>query len=483
MATDHVTAAPGSTSIDPARPTPIYSQLKALLVQEILLGRYGPDDRLPTEHELCEHHRISRTPVSRALAELADEGVIVRRRGVGTFVNPQWLRRSSVEQQLRVVVQEGPWADLVREVSPADLQVSVATVPRRELDQMLKHQVAQGTAPDLAIFDSVWVPEFAASGFLCALEELDDKWVRLEHEGDFLPPLVEANRYDSLTYGVVIYATVSGLWYRRSELEPVGLEPPATWSQLRAVGRAVADNGVRYPIVMAGGLRAGETTAFSLLGCLASNGAEAHRPTGVSIDSPRSLQTLRFLRTLVEDGLMPADVVNYEWDSPVQLLAEGQAAMSMGGSYEAPTLANALGVDVDALPDHIGFIPIPAGPQGSAASVAGGMSCCVFRQSQNSRSAMRLLESVVSPQALARPARAAGRIPSRRSAIELATPHLPSLAQTAEMFAHAVNQPSTPSYPRVSVQLQTMLEAVLTGRLGATAAARQARERIDAIIG
>jgi ABC-type glycerol-3-phosphate transport system substrate-binding protein/DNA-binding transcriptional regulator YhcF (GntR family) len=470
-------------TIDSALHTPIYLQLKAQLIEEILLGRYGPDERLPTEHELCELYGISRTPVTRALAELADEGVLRRRRGVGTYVDEQWLRRRSQDAELRVVAQEGPWAALVREVLPESMRASIATVPRPELHRMLQSAVGQGDAPDLAIFDSILVPEFAAAGFLVALEDLDDKWVRLEYETDFLAPLVEANRYEGRTYGVTVYATVSGLWYRRDAFESRGLTPPATWSELRAVARAIADDGMPGPIVMTGGLRGEETTAFSLLGCLASNGAEALGPGGVSIDSRETVQTLRFLRGLVDAGLMSPDVVDHEWDEPSRMLADGRAAMSFGGSYEAQTLADRLGVRTDALPEHVGFVPIPAGPGGAPASVAGGMSCAIFRQSRNPRTAMRLLESVVAPEALARPARAAGRIPARRSAITLATPHLPSLAQTASMFDTAVNQPATPSYPRVSVQLQTMLEAVLTGRLGATAAAQKAGEAIRAIAG
>ena len=75
--------------IDPRQPIPLYFQLKTLLREEILSGRYvGPDDRLPTEHELCARYKISRTPVSRALTELADEGVILRHRRRGSFVNP-----------------------------------------------------------------------------------------------------------------------------------------------------------------------------------------------------------------------------------------------------------------------------------------------------------------------------------------------------------------------------------------------------------
>jgi len=72
-------------SIDPKQPIPLYYQLKTLLLEEILSGRYDPADRLPTEHELCEQYAISRTPVSRALSELAEEGVLLRhrRRGPG----------------------------------------------------------------------------------------------------------------------------------------------------------------------------------------------------------------------------------------------------------------------------------------------------------------------------------------------------------------------------------------------------------------
>jgi multiple sugar transport system substrate-binding protein len=470
-------------SIDPERPTPIYRQLKALLVEDILLGRYGPGDRLPTEHDLCERHAISRTPVNRALAELASEGVVLRHRGLGTFVNPQWLRRAAAEQELRVVVQEGPWGDLVREATPPDLRTSIVGVPRPEIHHVLGQAVAEGTAPDLAIFDAVWVAEFAAAGFLRPLEELDDTWVRLEHETDFLGPLVEASRYAGRTYGAAVYATVSGLWCLRRALAPLRLEPPTTWAELVAVARALTAAGLPHPIVMTGGLKGGETTSFALLGALASNGAVALGPHGVAIDSPETVGTLRFLRKLVDDDLMSANVVEYEWDHPIRMLGRGEAALSFGGSYEAPALATTLGVPLEQLPRHADFVPIPAGPRGRPATVAGGMSCCVFRQARDPRRAMRLLESVVAPHALARPARFVGRIPARRSAIAQAAPHLPFLAQTAEMFEHAVNQPSTPSYPRVSVQLQTMLEAVLTGRLGPTAAARQARETITAIVG
>jgi ABC-type glycerol-3-phosphate transport system substrate-binding protein/DNA-binding transcriptional regulator YhcF (GntR family) len=470
--------------IDPKLPIPLYFQLKTLLLEEILSGRYGPEQRLPTEHELCERYRISRTPVTRALTELADEGVVLRHRRRGSFVNPHWLSRRPDQPELRVIVpSEGPWARMVRDATGRSNQISVVKVPGHSLHHTLRHAVAEGQAPDVALLDNVWAPEFAAAGFIYALEELNEEWVAEEHEVDFLAPLVRVNRYEGKTFGVSPFADVAGLWYRRDELESLGLEPPLTWDDLRTVARAFADSGVRTPVVMPGGSRAGEATAYFLIAFLASNGAQVLGPEGVTLGSPATAQALRFLRSLVEEGLVPLDVVGYEWNQTIRLLADGHAALSFGGSYEEEALAEALGVPHREVWDHFGFAHVPAGPRGRPASVAGGMMFAIFRQAAQPALAMRLVERMVEPEALARFARSSGRTPSRRSAIELVAPDMPFLSRTAELLESAASRPWLPSYPRVSAQLQAMLEAVLTGRLGPAAAAERTADMIAAITG
>jgi ABC-type glycerol-3-phosphate transport system substrate-binding protein len=140
-------------------------------------------------------------------------------------------------------------------------------------------------------------------------------------------------------------------------------------------------------------------------------------------------------------------------------------------------------VPLDELWDHVGFMPVPAGPGGAPASVAGTMSYGIFRQAAQPGLAMRLLEHALAPESLAGIARTTGRIPARRSAIALAAPDLGFLEQTADLLERAVIRPATPLYSRVSAQLQAMLEAVLTGRLGPAAAARRTAELIGAITG
>jgi multiple sugar transport system substrate-binding protein len=468
--------------IDASQPIPIYFQLKRLLLEDILGGRYDGDGRLPTEHELCERYRISRTPVTRALSELAEEGVVLRHRRRGTFVNPHWRRPPAGQPELRIVVSEGPWGRMLRDAAAGRLRINLVTVPRPSLRQVLMHSVAEGQAPDLAIIDSVWVSEFAAAGFLRPIENIDAAWIKQEYERDFLPPLVRANRYDGRTYGVSAFADVAGLWYRRRELEKVQVAPPRTWAELRSVGRALAKR-VKRPIVMPGGSQGAETTAYCLIAFLASNSAAVLDGDQVVLDSPATVEALRFLRSLVEDGSMPPDVVAYDWDRSTTMLAEGQAAISFGGSYEAAGLAEALGVPLAELWEQVGFAPAPAGPRGTPSCAAGTMSYGIFSQATQPRVALDLLRMAVDPEALAGIARATGRIPARRSAVRLADPGFPFLLETEEMLEDAVTRPATPSYTRVSGQLQAMLEAVLTGRLKAGPAASRTAELIGAITG
>ena len=72
---------------------------------------------------------------------------------------------------------------------------------------------------------------------------------------------------------------------------------------------------------------------------------------------------------------------------------------------------------------------------------------------------------------------------SGESAINLVAGATPLLSDTAAMLERAMVRPVTASYPRVSAQLQAMLEAVLTGRRTPTQAARHGAELVAAITG
>lgn len=67
------------------RPT-VWATIADALRREIAQGARAPGDRLPTEGALAARFGVNRHTVRRALAALADEGLVRSRRGAGSFV-------------------------------------------------------------------------------------------------------------------------------------------------------------------------------------------------------------------------------------------------------------------------------------------------------------------------------------------------------------------------------------------------------------
>jgi GntR family transcriptional regulator len=67
-------------------PVPYYAQVKEALQEQIQQGEWQAGDQLPGEPKLCQMFDVSRTVIRQALNELRYEGLIFRKKGVGTFV-------------------------------------------------------------------------------------------------------------------------------------------------------------------------------------------------------------------------------------------------------------------------------------------------------------------------------------------------------------------------------------------------------------
>ncbi|MGB9723695.1 MAG: GntR family transcriptional regulator [Chloroflexia bacterium] len=74
--------------VDTASPVPIYYQIREQLRRRILSGELRPGDPLPSEAQICAQCGVSRMTARLALSQLVSEGLVVRRKGRGTFVAP-----------------------------------------------------------------------------------------------------------------------------------------------------------------------------------------------------------------------------------------------------------------------------------------------------------------------------------------------------------------------------------------------------------
>jgi GntR family transcriptional regulator len=75
----------------PARPSnalPAYQRIQSVIRKRIDSGQLQAGDPVPSERDLAKTHHVSLMTARHALAFLEREGIVERRRGIGTFVAP-----------------------------------------------------------------------------------------------------------------------------------------------------------------------------------------------------------------------------------------------------------------------------------------------------------------------------------------------------------------------------------------------------------
>ncbi len=93
--------------IDRTSPVPLYHQLAEQLIAAISDGTLRPGDAFENELAMSDRLSLSRPTVRRAISELVNKGLLVRRRGIGTTVANQMVHRKAELTSL--------YDDLIRE--------------------------------------------------------------------------------------------------------------------------------------------------------------------------------------------------------------------------------------------------------------------------------------------------------------------------------------------------------------------------------
>ena len=72
----------------PSAPTfsPLYRQIKSLILQSLESGEWRPGEAIPSESDLAVRFNVSQGTVRKAIDEMAADNLLVRRQGKGTFV-------------------------------------------------------------------------------------------------------------------------------------------------------------------------------------------------------------------------------------------------------------------------------------------------------------------------------------------------------------------------------------------------------------
>ena len=152
----------------PAGPTaafsPLYQQIKVLILKSLQAGEWKPGELIPSEMDLAIRFRVSQGTVRKAIDELAAENLVIRRQGKGTFV----ATHSAQQVQYRFlrlmpdsgdISTDGPAERQIVECkrlrAPADIAFALALSTGDAVLQLRRVLAFQGTP---TIIEDVWLP-------------------------------------------------------------------------------------------------------------------------------------------------------------------------------------------------------------------------------------------------------------------------------------------------------------------------------------
>ncbi len=115
--------------------SPIYRQIAEQIRAQILDGTLGDDDQVMSTTQYARFYRINPATAAKAFAELVDEGLLHKRRGVGMFVTPGARERLREERRRRFFDEVvDPMVDQARA-----LGVRLAEIRQRLVDLDAEH--------------------------------------------------------------------------------------------------------------------------------------------------------------------------------------------------------------------------------------------------------------------------------------------------------------------------------------------------------
>lgn len=143
---------------------PRHAQISQWLRTEIEQGRFSPNEKLPSENELCKMFEVSRVTVRKALQTLENEQLIYRSQGLGSFVGDlrprQWLLHlTDFEEDMRKAGMEAVSRVIRQTVEPVPERVA-SLLRLHEGDKVLRLvRLRLGDGQPIAL-DITWLPLF-----------------------------------------------------------------------------------------------------------------------------------------------------------------------------------------------------------------------------------------------------------------------------------------------------------------------------------
>lgn len=281
-----------------------------------------------------------------------------------------------------------------------NIKVESQAIPFNQYKDQVLIAGTSGNAADVIMGNSTMMCAFNGAGILAELDTLASK----EVIDDIYPGYLSGTTYNGKIKALSWAPHPIAMYYNKELFTKAGLDAekaPATWDEMTDAARAIAKLGKDDAgnTIYGLGLPTGKVahTGTVLNGILYTYGGQfVDKDGNVAINNDANAEAFTYLKTLADEKVIPGGL---EIKDLRGLFASGQVGIIFDGDMgrNAYRTSSGLGKDFDA---KMGVSIIPTGKTGRSETVYTEHQLGVFEKSENKEAAIKLVEFLISKEAM-----------------------------------------------------------------------------------
>ena len=380
------------------------------------------------------------------------------------------------------------WTQVKQRVEAANPNIKVRLEPiiadegsyYTKLDLMMR---SPSTAPDLVREDSFLVSSDVTAGYLAPLDKYLASWP--EYSQQWFPAMQKITTFSGQNYGVMDGTDVRLIWYNKNIFQRAGLPTtwqPHNWADILSAARTIKAKvpGV-IPLNLYSGIPMDEASSmqgFEMLLYGTKNPLYDYSTKKWVVSSPGFLDALNFVKQVYNpsDLLGPTNDIALSTEAAntihQQLMPQGKLAIDIDGSWvssiwystgQAPWPQWQQTMGVAKMPTEFGQAP-------NYVTLSGGWAYSMTARSAHPDQAFQVLKTAFSQDLLASYDVQNGQVTPRQDIVNVPAYHNTSLNPFyTSLVAFTQFRPGFPAYPKISLQIDSAMQHVMSGQSPADA--------------
>ncbi|QBD81798.1 extracellular solute-binding protein [Ktedonosporobacter rubrisoli] len=380
------------------------------------------------------------------------------------------------------------WQKVKQKVEAANPNIKVKLQPvvadegsyYTKVDLMMR---SSRTAPDLVMEDSFQISSDVTAGYLTPLDKYLDSWP--EYKQQWFPSMQNITTFDGHNYAVMDGTDVRLVWYNKDIFKKAGLPTdwqPNTWADILSAANTIKEKvpGV-IPMNLYSGIPMDEASSmqgFEMLLYGTKDPLYNYDSKKWVVSSKGFQDSLDFVKQVYNPSklLGPTNDIALSTQAATtitqQLMPQGKVGIDIDGSWIVHNWEPNGPAVWPQWQQTMGMAKMPTqNGQGSKyVTLSGGWGYAIAAQSKNKDAAFEVLKTAMSKDMLAQYGIDSGNTAPRKDVTEVpAYKNQPGNAFFTELVGFTQFRPGFPAYPKISVQIDSAMQHVMSGQSSADA--------------